>query len=164
MLVVFVLFFIISLSSSSELRCDFEVLSSGSIKMSDLKQPVIIRDALTKWPLHIDFMDKYGDLKTSVGSESSIVYSHGSADTQFHLKNLTDQSCHSESLSFDLDILKKNPQLLETYKMPTILEPIFGSDLASPVLSVGFVHSGQLYEEYDVKHYWLYTVLYVLIK
>lgn len=136
----------ISLSSIlTESRCDFEVLSGSidSIKVGQLKHPVIIKDILSEWPLQFDFMDKYGDLKTSIGSESSIVYSHGSADSMFQLKNLANQNRHTESLSFDLDILKKNPQLLDTYKVPEILEPLFDSDLASPVLSVGFVHSGQ---------------------
>jgi hypothetical protein len=143
--------------SKADFRCDFEHLSKsiliddteleGQSRFSDAyksQKPIILRGYLTEWSLTTSFLDAYGDLKVQTGSESSIVYSHGTADTLTQLKdfkNITHQH-HSESLSFDNDILKKQPQLLDAYGMPDILESVFNHSLASPVLSIGFVQSG----------------------
>jgi hypothetical protein len=143
--------------SNAEFRCDFESLSLKLLtdEGSDLfhtayqqKKPLILQNFLSEWPLDTSFVDTYGDLKVQTGSESSIVHSHGSADALLPLKELIQlghcNNNQSESLSFDLDILKKNPQLLDTYKMPVALQPFFNTDVSSPVLSLGPVGSGEI--------------------
>jgi hypothetical protein len=48
-------------------------------------------------------------------------------------------------VSFDLDVLKKYPDLINTYSPPEIFAKMFSDDLmSSPVLSVGLIDSGEL--------------------
>jgi hypothetical protein len=133
--------------------------------------PLLLRGFLQHWPDSADFLEKYANLTVQVGSESSIVQSHGSADSVLKLKDLvhsSQQNQHqqhhhqhhqhqhqhqqqqqrqhrSEVVSFDLDVLKKYPDLINTYSPPEIFAKMFSDDLmSSPVLSVGLIDSGEL--------------------
>lgn len=141
--------------ADSDVRCEFDILSASEIndddsvfeQYRDKNQPLLLRGFLADWPLHDDFVEKYGDLKVLVGSESSIAYSHGSADTFLKLKNLASvpDIKHSESISFDLDILEKHPRIRNAYGVPSIFEPYFNDNLSAPVLSIGFAQSGDFF-------------------
>jgi hypothetical protein len=113
----------------------------------------MMRNFLNDWPLYDkSFLKSYGELKVQTGSESSIVYSEGSADGIQKLEDIVQCSSEgvrdaTESLSFDLNILKKYPKLLSNYKMPNLLNSIFLNDVnsSSPVLSIGCVGSGMFF-------------------
>lgn len=139
-------------------RCDFRSIALNDFSSEaegkspfggelDAQVPLIMKGLLGDWPDSTDFMDRYGNLTIQIGSESSIVQSQGSADSLLKLKDLynTSKDFRSESVTFDLDVLRKHPRLLSSYAVPALLESRFSHEaLSSPVLSIGFVHSGNL--------------------
>ena len=133
-----------------EQQCDIDIfdMSSDNPEVISFKKPFLLRNALKEWPLEQDFIRKYGDLKVQTGSESSIVYSHGSADSMNKLKDLVNNSSQgnvlSDNLSFDMNILQKYPNINKLYQTPKVLIPLFRSEMSTPVLSVGQLYSGNV--------------------
>lgn len=122
---------------SANTECDFQYLDIGQLQsshhlFSDDGTPVIIKDLAKSWKSGLNwqkqtFLNLYGNRTIQSGSESSIVYSGGSAGTPVLLREMIDQmgnntfGIDTDDFVFDASILQSVPELLHDIQVPHLM-------------------------------------------
>lgn len=131
--------------SSGSPQCDFTVVDSiyaiNNVEFSDTGVPTVIRglasqwNATSKWQKQ-SLLHLYGNRSVQMGSESSIVYSGGTAGTPVLLKDIIqamqcsgDNACDRNNNSsgtddfvFDASIIRSIPELLRDIQVPSVFK------------------------------------------
>ena len=117
-----------SMVISDQSTCDFKVLNETDLLKSfslfeDDGVPIVVRGAVSKWPAiknweKQNLLDLYGNRSILTGSESSIVYSGGTAAAPVHLSSIIDHlhglsDNDTDSFVFDASIIQSIPELLK---------------------------------------------------
>lgn len=145
-------------------ECDFHVVNTKveyelSLELQfarDNNIPLLLKDVFKDWPSVDSFLEKFGDYSVKKGSESSIVFSNGESYEKIKISSLLNavsegnniDQINSGLFSFDTEIIKSRPDILDVFPIPSFLFLFHNSSstangLIYPVLSIAGIKSGE---------------------
>lgn len=120
-------------NSVTSSKCDFPTISADDPLLrqylSETKTPLKLSNMAEQWNANNNWqksalIEKYGERIVKIGSQPSIVYSGGEAESFAYLKDflsdLTKQDDMSSSFVFDTTILKTIPELYDDFSIPIV--------------------------------------------